>query len=1020
MKFGPFMNFVVGQNGSGKSAVLTALTLCLGAKAAVTNRGGNMKSFIKEGEHMAAVEVHLRNRGDGFRKDVYGHTVVVQRTFNRDGVNSYKTKSKSGKTISTSKKELSDIIDYMSLQVDNPMTVLSQDTARQFLSNSSDEEKYKFFMKGVQLDDLYALYQNLKGQQTVIEGVLETKAEDIRELKEDKEAAEGRFKLLRQTEDLRKNVSTLLLQLAWAQVSESEAVLENTKRELLGARNARQRSEEDIEKMEVSIASWGTKVAQAQDAVKSSSDSNSPLIEQKKELEDKIVSGANRLARAQKSERDLDQQMRSAKSQIDKAKRDAEVEKQRLSEADDGKNTLWLKEKEELIEKKALLKAQQNSHESLYQSEKAAIIDTRKTLARAEAVKSRKESDLRDAEGTLAELTSGRSNGLTVYGQNTDALLAAIDRASWKTRKPIGPCGLFIKLKHKTWSSILEKQLSKVLSGFIAFSLEDKDQLLALVRECACNHTVFYSNPNSFRLKEPSDEYLTILRALEIENEDVQRTLVTMNNIEQTILVEDHVEARKVMERCPENVKYCYSVNRQRRGNGFSIKMGYIGSHRNITCRTFSNPSQPRFWRNTYRAAQETIHALKGEISAEQEKCNDLKQAIASSEMSMGEYNAKKQTRSTNLHRTEERIDELTSLLQQDNTGMELMRLESIIKVNEERYDQYASQQGDNTNEKQRLVGIVDDLRSLVEQLNLQISESEDQTKRLQAAHNSAIQQEQQAMVQNSGLLEKLNQQDAQVSQLESSIERMENGLVSMKYAAGRIGNRIQLKANEKAKDIEGRLEKLNFELERSDARIGSSAEQIAKDFADKTEKYNEANKEVADLQSLHKALDRSFQERMERWHYFRKYISVNSRLQFHLLMSEREFDGKLVFDHNNGILQLKVQPSQQATDTKRNAKTLSGGEKSFSQICLLLALWEAMGSPFRCLDEFDVFMDAVNRGVSMGLIIKAARNSIGRQFILITPQDVSTKGIDETADVRIVRMPDPERNQTALQVRPP
>ncbi|KAF3912921.1 hypothetical protein AA313_de0208921 [Arthrobotrys entomopaga] len=62
------------------------------------------------------------------------------------------------------------------------------------------------------------------------------------------------------------------------------------------------------------------------------------------------------------------------------------------------------------------------------------------------------------------------------------------------------------------------------------------------------------------------------------------------------------------------------------------------------------------------------------------------------------------------------------------------------------------------------------------------------------------------------------------------------------------------------------------------------------------------------------------------------------------------------------------------------------------------------MGSPFRCLDEFDVFMDAVNRGVSMGLIIKAARNAVGKQFILITPQDVSTKGIDETADVRIVR----------------
>lgn len=37
--------------------------------------------------------------------------------------------------------------------------------------------------------------------------------------------------------------------------------------------------------------------------------------------------------------------------------------------------------------------------------------------------------------------------------------------------------------------------------------------------------------------------------------------------------------------------------------------------------------------------------------------------------------------------------------------------------------------------------------------------------------------------------------------------------------------------------------------------------------------------------------------------------------------------------------------------------KSLSGGEKSFSTICLLLSLWDNMTVPFRALDEFDVFM---------------------------------------------------------------
>jgi chromosome segregation ATPase len=46
---GPKINFVIGHNGSGKSAILTAITIALGANASATNRGKNLSSFIKEG-----------------------------------------------------------------------------------------------------------------------------------------------------------------------------------------------------------------------------------------------------------------------------------------------------------------------------------------------------------------------------------------------------------------------------------------------------------------------------------------------------------------------------------------------------------------------------------------------------------------------------------------------------------------------------------------------------------------------------------------------------------------------------------------------------------------------------------------------------------------------------------------------------------------------------------------------------------------------------------------------------------
>lgn len=64
-------------------------------------------------------------------------------------------------------------------------------------------------------------------------------------------------------------------------------------------------------------------------------------------------------------------------------------------------------------------------------------------------------------------------------------------------------------------------------------------------------------------------------------------------------------------------------------------------------------------------------------------------------------------------------------------------------------------------------------------------------------------------------------------------------------------------------------------------------------------------------------------------------------------------------------------------------------------------------------LDEFDVFMDAVNRRISMSMLIDAAREADGVQFILITPQDASS--VNPGPDVRVHRLHDPERNQGVL-----
>jgi chromosome segregation ATPase len=104
---------------------------------------------------------------------------------------------------------------------------------------------------------------------------------------------------------------------------------------------------------------------------------------------------------------------------------------------------------------------------------------------------------------------------------------------------------------------------------------------------------------------------------------------------------------------------------------------------------------------------------------------------------------------------------------------------------------------------------------------------------------------------------------------------------------------------------------------------------------------------------------------------------------------------------------------SDQREDDVRNSKTLSGGERMFSTVSLLLALWNCMEMPFRALDEFDVFMDSVTRKTSITLLIRAAREDADRQYIFITPHSVSD--IPSASDIKVIKMHPPDRDQSII-----
>ena len=87
-----------------------------------------------------------------------------------------------------------------------------------------------------------------------------------------------------------------------------------------------------------------------------------------------------------------------------------------------------------------------------------------------------------------------------------------------------------------------------------------------------------------------------------------------------------------------------------------------------------------------------------------------------------------------------------------------------------------------------------------------------------------------------------------------------------------------------------------------------------------------------------------------------------------------------------------------------------SGGEHSFTTLSLLLALGESLETPFRVMDEFDVFLDPQARKIAIDAMITAAKDMIHRQFIFITPQDLSSIKTDPM--LKIFKIPEPDRSQ--------
>ncbi|CDO70857.1 hypothetical protein BN946_scf184801.g50 [Trametes cinnabarina] len=986
---GPQINFIIGHNGSGKSAVLSALTVALGGKATSTGRGSGLKSFIREGQAVSEVTVVLKNQGEeAYRPKEYGRSIVITRRFTKEGASSYKIKSRDGKVISTKREELQAICDHMNIQVDNPMNILTQDSARQFLSASTPADKYKFFLKGTQLSQLSEEYQTCMENISQTAKVLKRKAEVIPDLEDALEEARARWEEAEKAREQKNKSAELKRELAWAHVASKEEELTKQLNEVAHIRHRVQKCEAQIADAEAERLACNEKVALLEEELDALGNVEN-LTRRREELGVLIKANKTKLSQLRADEKSILDSKTGVDSTIAELEKKIADEQARLETRSKEKRDRATAQLQQL--NAALAENEEKlRHVAAERQRLTAEADAAKTeLGRLEQEQKGLRDRVVDCDEQIRRCAELEKNTLAQYGNKMDWVLAEIKKRRWYGQPPVGPFGLYVKVKEPDrWGRLLRVVIGGAMSSFAITDARDRDALARILHESGNgrNSQIIISEVDLFDFSEgePPQNYLTILRALEVKDGYVLRQLVNNLHIESTLLAENRAEADKMLLSLGSGGVAMgadlYRVVRFPEGGGQSSVINDLrhSDPRQHLFRSSNADTERRRWqaeRDEYNSRLFSLGQRIAEVKATYSRSQSTTSELMRQER---EVNAKIRQLKTQVNNIQLELNE--------DLPVNIQALQEALNEQRTEKDNIVHQYEQLIKEREKVQQDQRPIMEEFEKLRQQIAQHSDKRSTISDRLSAAVTERMKA--------------DNSIKHFSAKAEAEREKLAAAEDIAKTLEEEFQAwsaKASQycapypnprKAEVVKRNLEAVDAALKERERRQGATIEEIADELHKKEVALNTAKMELRALNSLNRALRKSVKIRLARWHEFRRHIALRCKVYFQYHLSNRGYFGKVLFDHVQGKLDLR------ACDCQRHVEI----------------------SAHHTPDEFDVFMDAVNRRISMKMMIDTANASKGKQYILITPQDMSN--VKGGPTVRIHRMSDPERGQGTLAFR--
>ncbi|RAL44340.1 hypothetical protein DM860_017446 [Cuscuta australis] len=567
--FGDSINFITGQNGSGKSAILTALCLAFGSRARGTQRANTMKDFIKTGCSYALIHVEIKNHGeDSFKPETYGRAIIVERRIS-ESASSIILKNHQGKKVASRREDLFELVEHFNIDVENPCVIMSQDKSREFLHSGNDRDKFKFFFKATLLQQVEDLLKGIEthigNADSLIDELEKLISPILRELQE----LQAKIKSMEHIEEISLQVEVLRKKLAWSWVYNVDTQLQE-KSELIKKLQGRiplcqsridqclkriDELNEQITKKKAQIAALMEKTLEFRSKKDDLKHNISLATKDKLGLEEDYGRKINYIQKLEKRQKLLDKQIHDTQEQHIRNTQAEELEMQEK-----------LKQLEEAVDEAHVVFQRLRTEEDALQENVARAKDEFNNVVCQIEENAKKLSGIRCH---IRELQLNQSSKVTAFGgSKVIRLLELIERRCERFRRPpIGPIGSHVTLVHaEKWGLAVENAIGRLLNSFIVTDLKDSLVLKACARDANYDYLQIiiydFSIPrlNIPGHMLPDTNHPTTLSVLHCDHPTVNNVLIDMGNAERQVLVRDYEAGKMVaFEQAISNLKEVYT-----------------------------------------------------------------------------------------------------------------------------------------------------------------------------------------------------------------------------------------------------------------------------------------------------------------------------------------------------------------------------------------------------------------------------------------------------------------------------